>query len=314
MVIDDLGRTFGKLRISLTDVCNFACVYCVDEDTPAVVKDVLPAQKFVEMVKAITDEVPIGKVRLTGGEPLLYTDLVPLVDGLSAIEKINEVAMTTNAFQLERKLDDLKAAGLNSVNISIDAIDAATFQKVTRRNKAAAVLSAIDKAVNIGLDVKLNAVIVKGLNDHEVLPLVEYAMQRQVPIRFLELMDMGYLHETGASKRFSQQDLLFHISERYEVQQLERQPNETATYWQLENGYQFGTISNTSAPFCSDCNRLRLDSQGKLYGCLSSNYGIDTSAAMASSEAMQRALKTALLFKKIDKFSGTTSSMMAMGG
>jgi len=190
-------RQFKKLRISLTDTCNMACTYCVPENQALDIRSQLfpplSVVQLTQIVAALHKELNLQKIRLTGGEPLLYPNVVHLVKELKQLG-IDDIALTTNAFYLGKLAKRLKEAGLKSVNISLDALDEEAFIKMTRKNMLKETLHGIDKALEHGLKVKINSVILKGINDHQIIPLLDFGIQKNVPIRFMELMKMGYLH------------------------------------------------------------------------------------------------------------------------
>lgn len=295
--------------------CNFACVYCTEDgksiekvagDKPISLADLL------EIIKKLHSRLNLEAIRLTGGEPLLYSELPGLVKGLSDME-IPALKMTTNGFLLHKKAGELKAAGLQELNISLDAADDASFFKMTRRDKFADVIEGIDAALKAGLKVKINSVIMKGMNDSQIIPLLNYAFSREIPIRFLEVMSMGHLHQSADHYLFTQNDILQIISQKYPVHALPRKISSTANYWQVGNGYVFGIIANHSHPFCIDCNRLRLDQKGNIYGCLSSNYPVSVLNIKNEAE-MDEKLRIALAQKQQLQFTGSDLSMLAIGG
>jgi cyclic pyranopterin phosphate synthase len=271
-----------------------------------------PADVFIKTIGALHKQLGLKTVRLTGGEPLLYRDLEPVIKGIRDLG-INDVRMTTNGFLLDRMATKLQAAGLVAVNISLDAMDADTFYKMTRRKQLNRTLKGIDAAIACGLQVKINAVIMRGLNDNQILPLLDYAFAQNIPIRFLELMAMGHLFGHAEEHLFNQQDILDVIEMRYTITRLPRKPSSTANYWQTEQGGIFGIIGNESEPFCQDCNRLRLDAEGNIYGCLSDNHPIAISGNESSAE-LQIKLQQAMQQKQNVHFVGSEMSMMHIGG
>ncbi|MFN6943404.1 MAG: GTP 3',8-cyclase MoaA [Cytophagaceae bacterium] len=312
MIKDSLNRTFRTLRISLTNACNFGCVYCVTGEKEEHVKgktEALSVQKLAEIVKNITAVTEIDTIRFTGGEPLLYKDLNALVAELSVTGI--KMSLTTNGYFLKRKLDALVDAGISSINVSLDAANADVFYKMTRRLNFKEVIEGIDEAIFKGVEVKLNSVIMKGINDDQVIPLLKLAGERKVPVRFLELMSMGHLYENSAKYAFSEKEILEEVKKHARIFPLERKKSATAKYWMTENMVSFGIISNNSDPFCHDCNRLRLDSYGNIYGCLSSDLGIFVKEV--TEDVMEEKLRLALSQKKM-KFSGSLMSMKSIGG
>ncbi len=315
---DSFGRTFNTLRVSLTNVCNLACVYCVDpagtseNTTSPLLKKSLSTEEYIKIIKALHTALGLETIRLTGGEPTLYKDLCPLVEGISQLN-IPEIKMTSNGFLMGNKASALKKAGLTSVNISLDAIDADAFFAITRRRNLQQVLNGIEKSIDEGIKVKINCVVMRGKNDNQVIPLLEYCHERNIPIRFLELMQMGHLYHNFNKLFFSEADILNSISDLYNIRPIERKENATSKYWRMDDGFEFGIISNESDPFCNDCNRLRLDSYGNIFGCLSDDSAINISECIDDPEAVNQKLQLALAQKKM-KFSGSALSMLHIGG
>ncbi len=326
MKADALGRKFNTLRLSLTNVCNLACLYCVHESdassqaflptsNEAITEGnkMLSVNEFIAIIKGILRHTSLETVRLTGGEPTLFKDLVPLVKSLKDLG-IPRVVLTTNGFLLKRKASSLSEAGLDGINFSLDAIDREIFFEMSRRDKLEATLEGIDAAIEKGIHVKINSVIMKGINDSQILPLFEYAISKNVSIRFLELMKMGHLYKGHNDFFFSEQDILWTIASKYHFQKKRRTGSSTANYWETDEGYKFGIIANESSPFCFDCNRLRLDSFGNIYGCLSDNNGISVMDCLEDDLLMEQRLQQALKQKQEVKFTGSELSMKAIGG
>ncbi|WP_234461992.1 GTP 3',8-cyclase MoaA [Pedobacter segetis] len=314
MISDHSGRTFKNLRISLLSACNFACVYCTDDNAalPFSKTDGLSISNLLNQVSKLHHHLNLNSVRLTGGEPLLYPDLGELIKGLSTIG-IKEIKMTSNGFLLEKQVQKLAALGLKEINISLDAATEAAFFKMTRRDKFENVKQGIDAALKAGLKVKLNAVIMKGKNDDQIMPLFNFARERNIIIRFLEVMRMGHLHQHQDDYLITQQDILDKIGMYHQFLPLPRKPSATANYWETKDGFTFGIIANSSQPFCQDCDRLRLDHKGNIYGCLSENEPIEISKAVSDND-FEQYLRNALSQKQAVKFTGSKLSMLNIGG
>jgi len=318
LINDKYGRTFRTLRVSLLQHCNLGCVYCVagDEALKAANSShegkALTVGELLAVIRRLHGQLQFTRVRLTGGEPLLYSGLPALIRGIRDAG-IPDIRLTTNGFLLERQAAPLKAAGLEAVNVSIDAIDEAVFFAMSRRHSAERVIGGIDAAIQAGLDVKVNAVIMKGLNDSQILPLLEFAFSRGVKLRFLEVMAMGHLHQDAGRFLVTQDEMLRIIGERYRFEPLTRVAAATARYWRTDGGQVFGIIANESEPFCQDCDRLRLDSQGRIYGCLSSNHPIALELEEGV-EAWAGKLAAALEQKQPLRFTGSDLSMLSIGG
>lgn len=315
---DSFNRKFNKLRISLTDVCNLACQYCVDKDSITsnkVKPGGLTTSEYLQIIDKINQLCQLKTVRLTGGEPLLYGDIINLVEGIKLLG-IPQIKITTNATFLAEKALSLKKAGINEINISLDAIDNDSFKKITRKNTLIKTLNGIDAALQAGMKVKLNAVIMKGVNDDQIIPLMKYAREKDITVRFLELMKMGYLFHNFSTHYFSTEEILNKIAKHFGTPiLLEREHGSTADYWVTEDLLQeFGIISNESHPFCQDCDRLRLDSYGKIFGCLSSNIGLSVLESLKDSNLLYNKLVEAMSHKQKVRFKGSDLSMKSIGG
>ena len=288
MIEDSLGRTFKKLRLSLNSICNFACTYCVSEE------DVYSPRK------AHT------------GKSLSAKEFAILVSKLHSHLKLKEVRLT--GYLLSKLARDLKLAGLDSMNISLDAVNPEVFSKMSRGKKIEKTLEGIFAVKENEIPFKLNATIMKGYNEQEILSLLEFSGKLGVTVRYLELMKMGHLSGKTPEEIFTEKEILDSISKDYSFKELPREKSSTAKYWITKEGYQFGIIANESSPFCGDCNRLRLDSQGSVYGCLSSNHAFSIREAVHSEIPLEPILYQALLKKQDYQFSGSSLGMMSIGG
>lgn len=273
----------------------------------------LSPDELIRLISAVHHLTPLKSIRLTGGEPLLYPHLYRLIQSIHGIG-ISDIRLTTNAFYLKGNAQLLFDAGVGSVNISVDAIDPDIFNKIARYPNTARVFEGIDAAVNAGLRIKFNAVILRGKNDSQIIPLLEYATQLGVKIRFLELMKMGHLYHSENGLFFSQREILATIQEKYDVEVLPREYAATANYWRASNGGTFGIIANESDPFCRDCNRLRMDSRGYFYGCLSNAHGEKIAPYINDESLLAEKLKGLLRLKQPVRFRGSELSMRNIGG
>lgn len=316
LVTDQYNREFKTLRVSLLSRCNLSCVYCTMGEDEVKENNVqqhpVSAAVLLQQIQQLHSLLQLETVRLTGGEPLLYHELVPLLKGISEMG-IPKIKLTTNGFLLERLAYSLKEAGLQSVNVSLDAVDENVFFLMSKRTDVQRILSGIDTALAAGLQVKINAVVMKGMNENQILPLLDFAFERDIRIRFLEIMAMGYLHENADKYLITQAEILNSIRQQYTIEKMPRSKAATANYWKTGSGKIFGIIANESEPFCQDCNRLRLDSNGNIYGCLSSNHPValnkdDNDAALISK------LQQAMAQKQPVKFTGSELSMLHIGG
>jgi len=273
----------------------------------------LNLEELTALIEAVHRLTNLQSVRLTGGEPLMYPYLYPLIKKIKSIG-ISDIRMTTNAFYLNYKAAKLFDAGVKSVNISVDAIDPVVFNKIARYPNTARVFNGIEAAVNAGMHVKLNAVILRGTNESQIIPLLNYASDLGVKIRFLELMKMGHLYESGNNLFFSEDEILSVIKEKYDIETLPREYAATAHYWRASNGGVFGIIANESTPFCHDCNRLRMDSKGYFYGCLSNARGEMITPYLNNESLLTEKLMGLLRLKQPVKFRGSELSMRNIGG
>ncbi|WP_299289473.1 GTP 3',8-cyclase MoaA [uncultured Mucilaginibacter sp.] len=315
MLNDPYGRKFKTLRVSLLNTCNLNCFYCTmgsEEEINYDHRPQKPAAFFSQIISRLHATLDLETIRLTGGEPLLYRELPELIESLNEIG-IPKISMTSNGYLLGRQAAALKAAGLQAINVSLDAVDEPSFYKMAKRRHLDRVLNGIETALGLGIEIKLNAVIMKGMNEEQIIPLVDYAFGKNIPIRFLEVMSMGHLHHESDKYLFSQQQLLDQIATKYDFKRLPRKASATANYWQTADGNTFGIIANNSEPFCSDCSRLRLDAEGNMYGCLSSNHPIALDAE-DSDYLLQEKLQQAMSQKQLHHFIGSELSMLQIGG
>ena len=283
-IFDKYNRPVRDLRISVTDRCNFRCTYCMPKEVYGEAFKFLPREElldFDEIEKIAKSFAALGvtKIRLTGGEPLVRKNIEDLISKLSRIKGIEDIAMTTNGYLLEPKIDSLLEAGLNRITVSLDAIDEITFKKMSDQDfDVNKVLSAIDTANKKGFDqIKINCVVQKDVNEHSILDLINYTKGSNNIVRFIEYMDVGNLNGWELSQVVSIKDILEIIEKEYKVKPLEENyQGEVAKRYILEDySTEFGFISSVSKPFCSTCTRARITMDGKLVTCLFANGGFD---------------------------------------
>lgn len=269
---DRHGRVKRKLRLSLTDRCNFRCVYCMPERPQWTPKKALLSRTELVTLARMFVEDGIEQIRVTGGEPLLRPDAVDCVAALDSLRAIGlkRLSLTTNASKLRGKLAALRRAGLDDLNISLDALDPARFREM-RGGELAPVLEGIDEALDLGVPFKLNTVLIRGRNDDQILPLAEWAMRRGAELRFIEYMPLDAPGHWSADQVVPETEILAALRARHAVEKLPR-GSEPATYYQCD-GHRIGIVSTISNPFCSSCDRIRLTARGDLYACLFSNHG-----------------------------------------
>lgn len=271
----------------------------------------------IEALTRIFVEMGVRKVRLTGGEPLLRRDLDVLVQKLASIDGVEDIAMTTNASLLARKAEKLKAAGLHRVTVSLDALDDAVFGKMNGVGaKAQKVVDGIDAALTAGLGVKVNAVVQKGVNEADLLPLARFAAERGIPIRYIEYMDTGNSNGWKHDQVIPSHKVLEMLREEFDLVSVDDAKfGETAKRYHVKGieGFEVGFISSVSKPFCSECNRIRLSAQGHLYTCLFASDGYDIKTPMREGLSVDelRERLVQLWGKRDDRYSELRSEGMA---
>src|ERR1700684_761576 len=287
--LDRLGRPLHDLRISVMDRCNFRCPYCMPKEQYHEHYRFLKSQErlsFEEIVRLARLFATLGvrKLRLTGGEPLLRTNLADLVGDLTDIPGIEDIALTTNGVLLGQHAVDLHANGLRRVTVSLDTLDKHVFARMSGGFAAVdQVLSGIDAAISAGLTpVKINAVIERGLNDHTALDLVERFRGSPVIVRFIEFMDVGNRNQWRPELVVPSRELAARVNERWPMQPVSQNyRGEGAQRWTFDDGGgEVGCMSSVSQPFCGACSRARLSSEGKFYTCLFATHGLDLRAPM----------------------------------
>jgi len=284
-MIDAFGRDINYLRISITDRCNLRCKYCMPETG---VKNlghgtILKLEDFARLVKVGT-QVGIRKVRITGGEPLVRKNVVKLVADIAELDKIDDIAITTNGVLYADMAEDLKRAGLNRINFSLDTLDRSKFNFISRRDNLAQVKKAIFKALELDMHpVKINTVLIKGFNDDEIMDFIALSRDYPLHIRFIEFMPVGDLLFWDKDKMMTSKQIVEIIETENQLISIKSiKGNGPAKYYQVAGGKgTVGFISPMSNHFCSECNRLRMTADGKLRGCLYAKQEIDLKAALA---------------------------------
>ena len=269
---DTKGRVARKLRISVTDRCNFACLFCMPEKEKVkwIPQGEILSFDEVERIARVLASLGIEKIRVTGGEPLLRRDLEQLVRKLTSIPGIRSVDMTSNGWYLEQKAESLREAGLRGVTVSLHSLRSDRFAKISGVDALPRVLRGIDRALDVGLrPVKVNSVAIRGYNDDEILDLVEFARERRISIRFIEFMPLDGLGMWSYDKVVGGKEIIEKVSAKYPLQPQGRGTAETSALWKFVDGRgDLGLITPMSDPFCDDCDRVRLTADGKLLSCL----------------------------------------------
>jgi GTP 3',8-cyclase len=319
-VVDKLGRPVHDLRISVMDRCNFRCPYCMPQSTFDEKYRFLRAQErlsFEEIVRLarVAARLGVRKVRLTGGEPLLRNGLPDLVAELTGIEGIEDLALTTNGVLLAQHAAELKGNGLHRVTVSLDSLDEAVFTKMSGGfGGLPQVLEGIEAALAAGLrPVKVNTVVQRGLNDHTVLDLLERFRGTGVTVRLIEYMDVGNRNAWEPAQVVPSADILRQIAARWPVTAAAgRYRGEVASRYTYDDGAgEIGFVSSVSEPFCGDCNRARLSSEGVLYTCLFATRGLDLRAPLraGASDAELLELMRSAWAQRADRYSELRSEL-----
>ena len=275
-MLDKLNRKIDYLRISVIDRCNLRCVYCMPEEgIESIPHDEILTYDEILRICEIVSELGIRKIKITGGEPLVRKDIVNLIRDIKNIDKIEQVTLTTNGILLHEVLDDLYDAGIDAINISLDTLNKDNFKKITRRDGLEKVLMSIDKAYDLGIRVKINCLAIRDFNLKEIVEIASFAKDREIDVRFIELMPIGF------GKKYTQIDndeILSILESRFGTFEIvtEKRGNGPAKYYRNQNMKGcIGFISAISHEFCESCNRIRLTSSGFLKLCLHYNKGID---------------------------------------
>ncbi|GAA7703374.1 GTP 3',8-cyclase MoaA [Helicobacter pylori] len=298
MLVDSFNRVIDYIRVSVTKQCNFRCQYCMPT-TPLDFFDdeeLLPLDNVLEFLKIAIDE-GVKKIRITGGEPLLRKGLDEFIAKLHAYNKEVALVLSTNGFLLKKMAKDLKNAGLSRVNVSLDSLKSDRVLKISQKDALKNTLEGIEESLKVGLKLKLNTVVIKSVNDDEILELLEYAKNRHIQIRYIEFMENT--HAKSLVKGLKEEEILDLIAQKYKIMETEKPKQGSSKIYTLENGYQFGIIAPHSDDFCQSCNRIRLASDGKICPCLYYQDAIDAKEAIINKDTkmMKRLLKQSVINK-----------------
>ena len=299
ILVDPIGRNHNYLRISLTEKCNLRCTYCMPEQgvplTPST--QLMTADEIYKIAKIFVRH-GVTKIRLTGGEPLVRKDFKEIVEKLSTLD--TSMALTTNAVLIDRFLPTLKAASIQKINVSLDTLRPERFQKITLKATFEAVQQNIDRLLQEGFELKLNVVLLKGVNDDEIIDFIKLTESKPLSVRFIEFMPFDG-NRWDRSRTVSLEEILACATEVFttdEIQRLENAPNDTSKNFSIR-GYQgdFGVISTVTNPFCDSCNRLRLTANGRLRNCLFSEQESDLLTAYRNGQPIDPIIQKAVRLK-----------------
>jgi cyclic pyranopterin phosphate synthase len=282
MVVDQFERPLRNLRLSVTDRCNLRCQYCMPETDYVWLprEDMLHFEEISRLVDAFMS-LGVDRIRLTGGEPLLRRDLPTLVDMLASKEGLNDLALTSNGILLADQIDRLKAAGLKRVTVSLDTLRADRFVALARFDELRRVKRGIEAAGRAFGRLKIDSVVIRGLNDDELADLIEYGKSVNGEVRFIEYMDVGGATHWAPDAVMSRREMLDRLTARYgAIEPIVEESSAPADRFRLPDGTVFGIISSTTEPFCRSCDRSRLTADGMWYLCLYATHGVDLRGAL----------------------------------
>jgi len=296
MLIDGHGRTVDYLRVSVTERCNFRCQYCMPEKPFSWVprENLLSFEELFLFMKVAMDE-GVTKIRITGGEPLLREGLDTFIKMIHDYKPDIDLALTTNAFLLPQTAQKLKDAGLKRLNISLDSLKPEVAHQIAQKDVLEQVLKGIDKALEVGLGVKINMVPMKGINDNEILDIIEYCKERNIKVRFIEYMENA--HANQAIEGMHGREILDKVKEGHTIHALGREGASPSFNYRIDDGYEFGLIDPHKHDFCENCNRIRLTAEGNLIPCLYFDEALSIAKAVkegdieAASQVLAKVLK-----------------------
>ena len=320
MIVDQYGRQFKNLRISLTTACNFACTYCVaDGEKRHASQNELTEAQMLRAIRLIRKVTAIDRLRITGGEPLISKKFDSFLKHLNRND-FTEISITTNGQRLAEKIQLIHEQGIQRINVSLDTLDPQAFRSISRSGDLFSVLTGIEQSLALGISVKINMVPLRTRNVDQIIPLLDYCLERGIELRYIELMRMGHLKDSARFERdfISMQHILSLISRHYTFVRTDAPFDSTAIRFLIPGKGNFGIIANESEPFCSSCTRLRLSATGYLHGCLSSHesYYMGDLLDLPDAEALPRLrhmLSRALVSKQL-LFSGGETVMRLIGG
>lgn len=310
-LVDSYGRTMHKLRVQLTDACNFRCFYCMPPDArfrPS--SECLRTQELIEICSGLVD-LGIDEIKISGGEPTIHKDFDNIVRGLSDLP-LKKLGVTTNGFCLGEKLPVLKSTRCQHINVSLDSLREERFRAITRANHYHDVYRGILMAQEMGFHVKVNVVLIRGVNDHEIFDFLEFSRKQDIEVRFLELMKIGCAR-LGHERRFiPAKEIIERIEEHHRLIPLSVNIDSTAFNFVADHGAKIGFIASESQPFCGFCSRLRLTATGILRSCLMAEHGISLRGKDKSE--YPHILRSVIASKPMERLEEIDQPMYQIGG
>ncbi len=284
-LVDRFGRSVDYVRISITDRCDFRCVYCMSEEMTFLPREQILSLEEIHLLAKCFTELGVNKIRITGGEPLIRRNALELLQKLGQLPLLDELVMTTNGSQLVQTAKQLKKAHVKRLNISLDTLDAKKFKTLTRTGDLNIVLKGIRTAINTGFErIKINAVILKNRNHDEVADLVQFALDSGIDISFIEEMPLGFVDaHNRAEAYYSSDQILTDLQKQFTLEKIDATTAGPSDYYRVQGSQtKVGFISPHSHNFCSTCNRVRLTAEGQLLLCLGNEHSIDLKTALRS--------------------------------
>ena len=311
VMLDKHGRRMRKLRISLLDACNMRCIYCMPDNAEFMPKENWASASELVQISSNLCSLGIEEIRLTGGEPTLRKDILPIVNGLSQLQ-LQKLGLTSNGILLGKLLPDLAKTNCQYINLSLDSLNKLNFQRITKRDVFDTVLSNVLAARDIGFKVKINAVILRGLNDHEVLDFVRWSGREKIPVRFLEVMNIGVMKASFKTRTIPAREMISVIKKDFNLVPQNDAVDATAYTFHADNGADIGFIASESEPFCGGCSRLRLTPQGHIRPCLFTDTGIDLKPLTL--DEYPQVLKNIISMKPTGRLEHIEQPMYQIGG
>ena len=298
ILVDKFNRQVNYVRLSVTDRCDFRCIYCMAEEmTFAPRSEVLSLEEIALVARAFVN-LGVNKIRLTGGEPLVRNNVMSLVEDIGKLPGLQELVLTTNGAQLEKYACQLRDHGVKRINISLDSLDEKKFRAITRTGELKQVLNGIDSAIDAGFEkIKINAVILKGRNENEVLDLVDFSRSKKIDISFIEEMPLGDIIEHNRALSFcSSDELKTIIEQRYPLIETDEKSGGPSRYFSMDDSLsRVGFISPHSHNFCHLCNRVRVTAEGRLLLCLGNEHSVDLKVIIRANPGQTLALEHAII-------------------
>lgn len=297
-LVDRFGRVVNYLRVSITDRCDFRCVYCMAEEMTFLPRTQILSLEEIYFICRAFVELGVGKIRITGGEPLVRNGALGLLRQLGSIDGLSELVMTSNGSKLAQMAGEIRTAGVKRINISLDTLDAKKFRALTRTGDLATVLKGIDAAKQAGFErIKINAVVLKHQNHDEVCDLVQFAVDHEIDISFIEEMPLGQIeHHNRALAFYPSTAIREDLSQRFTLQPLAEKTGGPSDYYRVAGSpSRVGFISPHSANFCASCNRVRLTAEGQLLLCLGNEHAVDLKAVVRQYPGDMQKLKQVII-------------------